>query len=110
MTTKSRTVAKQLTTSNSVIYTVPARYNAEITSIIISNNTSSAVTFSLDWYDTASSTYYTVAKITPVIANGVIQITDGFYLQSGDSFRGLASTNSAITVTVRTEEDYSVVV
>jgi len=110
MTTKSRTVAKQLTTSNSVIYTVPARYNTEITSIIISNNTSSNVTFSLDWYDIASSTYYVVAKTTPLLANSIIQITDGFYLQAGDSFRGLASANDAVTVTVRTEEDYSVVV
>lgn len=110
MTTKSRTVAKQLTTSNSDIYTVPARYNTEITSIIISNATSSAVTFSLDWYDTATTTYYTIAETTPLLPNGIIQLTDGFYLQAGDSFRGLASANNAVTITVRTEEDYSVVV
>jgi hypothetical protein len=110
MPTKSRTVSKQLTTSNSDIYVVPSRYNTEITSIIISNNTSSAVTFSLDWYDTATATYYNIAKTTPLLANGIIQITDGFYLQPGDAFRGLASANNAVTITVRTEEDYSVVV
>ena len=110
MTTKSRTVGKELTTTNATVYVVPARYNAEITSIVLTNMLSFPVTVSLDWYDVVSATYYTIAEKTPLMANGIVQITDGFYLQAGDSFRGLASANDAVTVTVRTEEDYSVVV
>ena len=109
MAKRNRTVGKELTTSNSTIYTVPDRFTAEVMSVIISNGTSSAVTFSLDWYDAINATYYTIAEAAPIAANGFLQITDGFMLQAGDSFRGLASANSAVTVTVRTEEEYSVV-
>ena len=42
------------TTSDTDIYTVPARFNADINSIYVNNESSSAVTFSLDWYDAAS--------------------------------------------------------
>jgi len=110
MTTKNRTIGKELTTTNSDVYVVPSRYSAQITSVVITNMLSFPVTFSLDWYDVTSSTYYTIAEKTPLVANGIVQITDGFFLQAGDSFRGLASDNSAVTVTIRTEEDYSVVV
>jgi hypothetical protein len=48
---KNRTVALELTTGNSDIYTVPPLYEAEVYSIFISNASSSNVTFSLDWYD-----------------------------------------------------------
>ena len=51
MEAKNRTVALELTTGNSDIYTVPSNYEAEVYSIFISNASSSNVTFSLDWYD-----------------------------------------------------------
>lgn len=109
MATRNRTVGKELTTSNSTVYTVPDRFTAEVMSVIISNASSSAVTFSLDWYDAANATYYTIAESISMGANSFLQITDGFMLQAGDGFRGLASANSAVTVTVRAEEEYSVV-
>jgi hypothetical protein len=59
---KNRTVALELTTGNGDIYTVPSNYEAEVYSIFISNASSSNVTFSLDWYDSKATTFYTLAE------------------------------------------------
>lgn len=107
--TKNRTLGKLLTTSNADIYTVPTRYTTEVTSIVISNASSSTTTFSLDWYDTVTSTWYTIAELVALKPNSILQITDCFMLQAGDKFRGLASAADAITVSIRVEESYSVV-
>jgi len=109
MTTKNRTIGALLTTSNVDIYTVPTRYIAEVTSLVISNASSTTTTFSLDWYDTVTSTWYTLAELVALQPNSLLQITDGFMLQAGDKFRGLASAASSITVSIRVEESYSVV-
>lgn len=110
MVTKNRTLGKELTTTNSDIYTVPPRYTAMVSSIIVSNASSSSVTFSLDWYDAATTTYYTIAEAVVLKPNSMLQITDGFFLQAGDAFRGLASVGSVVTVSFSLEENYSVVV
>jgi hypothetical protein len=69
-------------------------------------NTSNQLTFSLDWYDSVNTTYYTLAETTKLIANGLIQITDGFWLYQGDKFRGLCSSNNNVTITIKVEEHY----
>lgn len=106
MITRRRTVGLQLTTSNQDIYTVPAQHEAEIRSILISNDTSNTVTFSLDWYNSLNSTYYTITETTQLLPNGIIQIEDSLYLFKGDKIRGLASANSAVTITIKVDEDY----
>lgn len=110
MATKNRTIGALLTTSNTDIYTVPTRYIAEVSSIIISNASSSVKTFSLDWYDTVTATWYTIAELVSLQPHSIVQITDSFMLQAGDKFRGLASAVDSITVSIRVEESYSVVV
>jgi hypothetical protein len=107
--TKNRTLGKLLTTSNADIYTVPTRYTTEVTSIVVSNASSSSTTFSLDWYDTITATWYTIAELVSLKPNSLLQITDCFILQTGDKFRGLAGAADAITVSIRVEEAYSVV-
>ena len=107
--TKNRTLGKLLTTSNADIYTVPTRYVTEVTSIVVSNASSSSTTFSLDWYDTTTSTWYTIAELVSLKPNSILQITHCFMLQAGDKFRGLAGAADAITVSIRVEEAYSVV-
>jgi hypothetical protein len=109
MSTKNRTIGALLTTSNADIYTVPTRYIAEVTSIVISNASTASKTFSLDWYDTVTSTWYTLAELVSLQPNSLLQITDCFMLQAGDKFRGLASAADSITVSIRVEESYSVV-
>jgi hypothetical protein len=105
--TKNRTVGLELTTANQNIYTVPANYEAEIDNIYINNASSSEVTFSLDWYDAQNTTYYTLAETVKLPANSLLQINDNpFWLFKSDILRGLASANSAVTITVKIKETY----
>lgn len=105
--TKNRMIGAALTTSNVDIYTVPARYTSYVTSIIISNQTASSATVSLDWYDYASSTYYTLMEQVSIAGNSIIQISDEpLTLQQADKLRALASANSAITITIKVEEEF----
>jgi hypothetical protein len=107
METKNRTVALELGTSNGDIYTVPPLYEAEVYSIFISNASSSNVTFSLDWYDSKATTYYTLAETVELLGNSMLQInSEPFWLYKGDKLRGLASAGSAVTVSVRVKESY----
>lgn len=107
MNTKNRTVGLVLGTSNSTIYTVPNNWEATVSSITIANESSSAVTFSLDWYDSASTTYYTLAEKVLIGANSILQITDILYLGQGDTLRGLASAATSVTVSIRVEEGFA---
>jgi hypothetical protein len=106
MTTKKRTVGLDLTTSNQDIYTVPASHESNIKSIFISNTSGNTVTFSLDWYDSANTTYHTIAEATTLKPNGLIQITEGFWLLKTDKIRGLASANSSVHISLNVEEEY----
>ena len=107
MATKNRTVGLQLATTNATIYTVPDNWDGTISSICVANESSSPVTFSLDWYDSASTTYYTIAERVPMLPNSIIQITDVLYLGQGDTIRGLASAATSVTVSVRVEEAFA---
>jgi hypothetical protein len=105
--TKNRTVGLELTTSNADIYTVPANYEAEIDNIYINNASTSSVTFSLDWYDAQNTTFYTLAETIELLPNSLLQINDDpLWLFKGDKLRGLASANSAVTITVKVKETY----
>lgn len=104
---KKRTLALELTTSNQDIYTVPGRFNTDVNSIYINNASSSSVTFSLDWYEAASTTFYTLAETVELPANSLLQITDyPLFLVRGDKIRGLASANSAVNISISLEEYY----
>jgi len=107
MEAKNRTVALELGTSNGDIYTVPDNYEAEVYSIFISNASSSNVTFSLDWYDSKATTFYTLAETVELLGNSMLQInSEPFWLYKGDKLRGLASAGSAVTISVRVKESY----
>lgn len=105
--TKQRTVGLQLTTSNQDIYEVPSRFLSKINSILIANETGADVTVSLDWYKASNTTYYTICEALNVDSNSIIQITDLLYLEPGDKLRGLAGSNSAITISVMTDETFT---
>jgi len=106
MATKNRTLGKELLLTNSDVYTTPPRFNANVDSIVVSNMSSSIVRFSLDWYDSKTTTYYTIAEQMIMYPNSVLQITDGFILQPNDTLRGLATVANVITVMVKVKEDY----
>ena len=106
METKNRTVGLELTTSNQDIYTVPSNYEAEIDGILINNASASKVTFSLDWYDAQTTTFFTLTEALSIPANSVLLLESRLWLFKGDKLRGLASATSSITVTFRVDESY----
>jgi hypothetical protein len=105
-TNKNRTVGLVLTTSNQDIYTVPTSFRSTVESVVISNTSSLPVTFSLDWYQVLSTTYYAIATNVRMEPNSVLQLTNAFYLAPRDKIRGLASAGSSITVSIRVSEDF----
>lgn len=107
MTTKNRTVGVTLTTSNQDVYTVPPTFKSDVESIYITNVTTSAVTFSLDWYDSAASAYHTIAETVRLEPNSLLQITRAFYLLQGDKIRGLCSVNDSVEVSVKVSEQFA---
>lgn len=106
MATKNRTLGKELLLTNTTIYTTPPRFEANVDSIVVSNLSGGLVRFSLDWYDSKTTTYYTIAEQVIMYPNSVLQITDGFILQPNDTLRGLATVANVITVSVKVKEEY----
>ena len=106
MATKNRTVGKELLLTNSTVYTTPPHFNAHVDSIVVSNLSGGIVRFSLDWYDSKTTTYYTIAEQVIMYPNSVLQITDGFILQPNDTLRGLATVTNVVTVMVKVKEEF----
>jgi hypothetical protein len=106
MASKNRTLGKELLTSNATIYTVPPRFEANVDSIIVSNASASTVTFSLDWYNSDTTTYFTIAEQVVMYPNSILQLTESLILQPNDTLRGLASVANVITVSVKVKEEY----
>ena len=106
METKNRTVGKLLTTANADIYTVPDNHESGIDSIHICNESGSSATVSLDWYDSQTTTFFTLTEALSLAANSVLLLESKLWLFKGDKLRGLASGNNAITVTFRVDESY----
>lgn len=104
MATKNRTISKVLTTTNADIYTVPANYESEVASIFVANASSSSREFSLDWYDSALSTYYTLAELVKVPPHSMLQVTNGLWLKKFDKLRGLANVTDDVTITLKVHE------
>ena len=106
MATKNRTLGKELVLTNETVYTTPPRFNANVDSIVVSNSSGGIVRFSLDWYDSKTTTYYTIAEQMIMYPNSVLQITDGFILQPNDTLRGLATVANVVTVMVKVKEEF----
>lgn len=101
---KNRTISKELTASNADLYIVPANYEANITSVVISNAVSAERKFSLDWYSAEEGVWYTLAESTPIVGNGVVQFENTLWLRKGDKLRGLANVTSSVTITIKVQE------
>jgi hypothetical protein len=73
----------------------------------INNMVAASRTFSLDWYEDATSTWHTLAKAVELTGNSLLQVENAIYLQAGDKLRGLASAASSISISVFVEEYFS---
>ena len=102
---KRRTVALELGTTDSDIYTCPDRYDGDVNSIIVSNATADVVTVSLYWYDSVGTTNYTIMEQVELKPYSLVQLTEyPLFLRKQDKIGGLASATSSVTVTVAVEE------
>ena len=98
-----------MTTSSQDIYIIPNSFISHMDSIVIANITSSSVTFTLQWYSSNDNVTYSMFYNSVLPANTTVQITDPLILQAGDKLKGLASANSSVNITLRVQEEYSVV-
>ena len=105
MSNKKRTVSKQLTTSMSDVYVVPAAFKADVSSIVIANVTTAPIDVTLNWNDGTSS--YALFGDVSVKPNTTIQMTQPLFLDKNNKIEAIASVNSAITVSVRVEEYFA---
>lgn len=101
---KNRTIGFELSTSAEDIYVVPSNYETEVTSIIISNAIGTNKTFSLSWYNDEAGVMSILAQDCEIGKNSIVQITDPLWLRKGDKITGLASDNSAVTVSIVVKE------
>lgn len=106
MITKNRTLALELTTSNGTLYSVPANHETEVQSIVVSNISASSKTFTLEWYNAVTTTYFALAKDVEIHGNSIIQITAPLWLLKGELLRCSASANSSVVITVYVKEHY----
>jgi len=105
---KKRTVALELGTTDSDIYTCPDRYDGDVNSIIVSNATADVVTVSLYWYDSVGTTNYTIMEQVELKPYSLVQLTEyPLFLHKQDKIGGLASATSSVTVTVAVEEHFN---
>lgn len=100
----------QLTGSATTLYTVPASTTTYVRSIILSNDTTSAVTATIHLVPTGGS-----ADATNILINAKAVPTDGsplifnfgedcVVLEAGDTIRGLASTASQVNYFISVDE------
>jgi hypothetical protein len=108
MSNKKRTIGSVLTTSTQDVYVVPAGFRADVSSIFVSNGSNNNVNVTLQWYSAATTTTYDIMDTVELKPRSILQITNPFYLDRGDKITGSASIgSSAITVSIRTEENFA---
>jgi hypothetical protein len=108
MSNKKRTVAQTLTTSSQNIYVVPAAFKADVSSIFVSNGSDSTVNVTIQWYRASDMVSFDIMDAVQMKPRSILQITAPLFLESNDKIVGFASVgSSAITVSVRTEENFN---
>jgi hypothetical protein len=108
MSNKKRTVAQTLTTSSQDVYVVPAAFKAAVSSIFVSNGSDSTVNVTLQWYRASDMVSFDIMDAVQMKSRSILQITAPLFLESNDKIVGFASVgSSAITVSVRTEENFN---
>ena len=105
MSNKRRTIAKELTTSLTDVYVVPASFKADVSSIVVANNTNAPINVTVKWNDGTSS--YVLFGDVSVKPNTTIQMTQPLFLDKNQKIEAVASVGGAVTVSVRVEEIFA---
>jgi len=110
MSGRSVSIGTLATTTESAMYTVPARFNADVKTITISNNNNAVQLITIKWVNASTATTFTLVENKQMAARDVIQLFDALALSAGDSIRVVADGSTQIRVSLRIEETYSPVV
>tara|TARA_X000001388_G_C2223127_1_gene120055 strand:+ start:70 stop:444 length:375 start_codon:yes stop_codon:yes gene_type:complete len=94
--------------SATLLYTCPANYTSIIRYVFISNATGSAKQIYIQWYDSSSTTYFTVANAVSVAANSTFELIAGglLALHGNDTIRVYKEAGATFNATLSTEEFY----
>lgn len=97
--------ASKVSVSNSsadTLYTAPSLTTSIVLGVAIANKTSNVVAVTLSFTDTSASTTTQMIPAVQIPANTTLEVLAGqkYILEAGDSLTALASTGSAIDITM----------
>lgn len=96
-----KTVTKDVTTSNDVIYTAPADNTGIVLMAQAANITSSAANITFSHYDTSATTETELVKNLDIPGNDATSLITGkMVIEEGDSIKVQASANSTFKLTL----------
>jgi len=98
---------KLSTTTSTSVYTVPTNSVTKVLSILVSNTSSTAVTFNLSWVDsTDSSTEFNLRKDHSIPGKGRLYTSLNLTLEEADILKAQASVADSLELTLNLEETY----
>ena len=113
MASKYFTKAKTLTAtaggaSGDVVYTCPNFHTSLITFLNVSNGATSAKKYSIQWYESTTTTYHTIVDAVSLIASANEDVlSSGFIaLSPGDKIIGFQESSLDFHITISGEEEY----
>ena len=105
------TSVKELTTARQTFYTTPTKLSPRVSHVLVSNKTGGNVTFTLELYEAATSTYFSIATEEVLAANSRVLLSGDINplisLKSQDLITCKASANSSIDCIVVVVEQES---
>ena len=108
------TTAKELTTSRQTFYTCPAKLSPRLSHVMLSNKTGATTpataSFTLEYYEAATTTYFSLATTEDITVDSRVLLTNGevpfLSMKEGDLITCKASANSSIDcITVVVEQE-----
>jgi hypothetical protein len=90
-----------ITTGTATLLTAPAQSSFILSSVIISNTSSSIVTINIDFTDDSAGSTYNIATDLSIGAKTRVELLDNsFVLEEGDSFKATPSAGGSIDVVI----------
>lgn len=109
MSGRSVSIGTLVTTTESDLYVVPPRFNADVKTITLSNNNSAGQHVTVKWFNAATSTTYVLVDDKQLTAHELVQLFEPLSLSAGDKIRVVGNSSTHIRVSLRVEEIYSTV-
>ena len=97
------------TTSDTDCYVVPANFSSHVENLMIANDNSGNITYTLKYYEAATTTTHTLFSAHAVSgksAENIFTVDKPLYIHAEDKIIVAAGTINTLTVTVVAEEFY----